>query len=89
MLPYHHLMESWHINGRRAMVKRIIIEMDGGVGLVIPPTLAAQLDLTPGTLLNITRQKQSLVLRKRSARGRRDAGHRKISSATLRGAKSR
>jgi antitoxin component of MazEF toxin-antitoxin module len=71
------------------MVKRVIIELNEGVGLVIPPTLAAQLDLKPGTLLNITRQKESLILRKRSARGRRDAGHRKISPASLRGPKSR
>lgn len=60
------------------MIKRIVQEMDGGVGLIIPPTLAAQLDLTPGTLLNIARQNNSLVIRKRSARGTRDAGYRKL-----------
>lgn len=61
------------------MIKRIVKEMDGGVGLVIPPSLAAQLDLTPGTLLNIARHHNALVIRKRSARGLRDAGYRKIS----------
>lgn len=66
------------------MIKRIVKEMDGGVGVIIPPTLAAQLDLTPGTLLNMARRNNTLVIRKRSARGRRDAGYRKISRAPLR-----
>jgi antitoxin component of MazEF toxin-antitoxin module len=66
------------------MIKRVVREIDSGVGVVIPPTLAAQLDLTPGTLLNITRQKQTLVLRKRPARGQRDAGYRRTRRGSTR-----